>query len=84
MPVNCGQIRNADQCFGISPEPSVALRPTGSGTITGWPGVVQPGMDQAFLGSAADIFKGPIRVGQDGDFISLPAGSTQIDVSRRF
>ncbi len=48
------------------------------------PGLALPGMDQAFLGSAADIFKGPIRVGQDGDFISLPAGSTQIDVSRRF
>ncbi|HOS86555.1 MAG TPA: MBL fold metallo-hydrolase [Burkholderiaceae bacterium] len=43
-----------------------------------------PGMEKAFLGGAPDIFGGPIRVGADGDFISLPAGSQQIDVSRRF
>jgi ribonuclease Z len=41
-------------------------------------------MDQAFLGDAARIFKGPVRVGQDGDFVSLPAGSTRVDVTRRF
>jgi ribonuclease Z len=43
-----------------------------------------PGMEKAFLGGAPGIFEGPIRVGADGDFISLPAGSTRIDVSRRF
>jgi ribonuclease Z len=43
-----------------------------------------PGMEKAFLGAAPDIFSGPIRVGADGDFISLPAGSTQVDVGRRF
>ena len=48
------------------------------------PALPLPGMDQAFLGDAAAIFKGPIRVGTDGDFISLPAGSRQINVSRRF
>jgi ribonuclease Z len=48
------------------------------------PGLPLFGMDQAFLGDAARIFKGPVRVGQDGDFVSLPAGSTRVDVSRRF
>lgn len=48
------------------------------------PGLPLFGMDQAFLGDAARIFKGPVRVGQDGDFVSLPAGSTRIDVTRRF
>lgn len=48
------------------------------------PALPLPGMDQAFLGGAPGIFKGPIRVGLDGDFISLPAGATAIDVTRRF
>ena len=43
-----------------------------------------PGMEKAFLGGAADLFSGPIRVGTDGDFLSLPAGGTQVLVSRRF
>jgi ribonuclease Z len=41
-------------------------------------------MEKAFLGSAPDIFKGPLRVGADGDFLSLPAGTADIKVSRRF
>src|SRR5258708_1612506 len=32
-----------------------------------------PGMETAFLGSAADIYGGPMRLGTDGDFLSLPA-----------
>jgi len=42
-----------------------------------------PGMAKAFLGEAGSIFKGPIRVGIDGDFISLPAGSKEIRVGKR-
>ena len=42
------------------------------------------GMEKAFLGDAGSIYKGPIRVGIDGDFISLPAGSKEIRVSKRF
>jgi ribonuclease Z len=41
-------------------------------------------MEAAFLGKAADIFDGPIRVGTDGDFISLPAGSTEVLFDNRF
>lgn len=48
------------------------------------PALPLPGMDQAFVGAAAERYSGPMRVGTDGDFISLPAGSTQIDVGRRF
>ncbi|MFM6992341.1 MAG: MBL fold metallo-hydrolase [Rhodoferax sp.] len=43
-----------------------------------------PGMDKAFLGDAPAIFNGPVRVGSDGDFLSLPAGSTDIQTTRRF
>ena len=43
-----------------------------------------PGMEKAFLGGAPDIYTGTIRVGNDGDFISLPVGSKDIRVTRRF
>ena len=43
-----------------------------------------PGMVKAFLGKAPDIYTGPIRVGSDGDFISMPSGSTDISTTRRF
>lgn len=43
-----------------------------------------PGMVKAFLGDAGAIFKGPIRVGIDGDFISLPANTKEIIVGKGF
>jgi ribonuclease Z len=43
-----------------------------------------PGMEKAFLAHALKIYSGPIRVGVDGDFLSLPAASKEILVSRRF
>jgi len=43
-----------------------------------------PGMEAAFLGDAGKIYGGPIRVGRDGDFVSLPIGSDQVKVSQRF
>ena len=43
-----------------------------------------PGMEKAFLGEARTLFKGPLRVGRDGDFISMPAGSPEIQQGRRF
>lgn len=42
-----------------------------------------PGLKKVFLGDAGERFSGPIRIGEDGDLISLPAGSTQIDVGSR-
>lgn len=42
-----------------------------------------PGMETVFLGDAANRYHGPIRVGIDGDFISLPAGSRDIQVGNR-
>ena len=48
------------------------------------PALPLPGMEQAFLGDAPAIFSGPIRVGTDGDFLSLPAGSKEIRVTQRF
>jgi ribonuclease Z len=43
-----------------------------------------PGMEQAFLGGAPALYNGPIRVGLDGDFLSLLPGSTQVTLTRRF
>ena len=48
------------------------------------PALSLPGMEQVFVGTARSIFSGPVRVGTDGDFISLPAGSSKIDLARRF
>lgn len=41
-------------------------------------------LEKAFVGTAGDIFKGPMRVALDGDFVSLPAGSKAIEVSRKW
>jgi ribonuclease Z len=43
-----------------------------------------PGMERAFLGQAHDIYNGTIKVGQDGDFVSLPVGSKDIAFKRGF
>lgn len=40
-------------------------------------------LDVPFLGHAPQIFHGPIRVGQDGDFLTMPAGSADIRYSNR-
>ncbi len=48
------------------------------------PALPLPGLEKAFLGDASNIYRGPIKVAVDGDFVSLPAGSTRIDVGRRF
>lgn len=48
------------------------------------PALPLPGMERAFLGNAPDAYAGPIKVGSDGDFFSLPAGSREIIASRRF
>lgn len=37
-----------------------------------------PGMESIFLGAADKFFDGPIHVGKDGDFFSLPVGSDTI------
>ena len=40
-----------------------------------------PILNPAFLGDAPSIFDGPILVGEDGDLISLPAGSDAIETA---
>lgn len=42
------------------------------------PPLPTPLLDDEFLGRSRSIFHGPIQVGQDGDFISLPAASHAI------
>ncbi len=41
------------------------------------------GLEGPFLGRSRSIFHGEIRVGRDGDFLSLPAGSDAITYSNR-
>ncbi len=43
-----------------------------------------PGLEGYFLGDAPQVFTGPVRLGRDGDFLSLPAGSQEVKASRRF
>lgn len=38
---------------------------------------------EIFLGKAPEMFKGPFRIGEDGDFITLPAGSKEVIYSQR-
>lgn len=40
-------------------------------------------LNNVFLGRARDIFHGPVRVGEDGDFLSLPTGSSDIRRTNR-
>ncbi len=40
-------------------------------------------LEGPFLGKSQDIFKGPIRIGHDGDFIILPANSKTITLTHR-
>ena len=37
-----------------------------------------PGAEGIFLGKATQIYKGPIKIGIDGDLVSMPAGSNEI------
>jgi ribonuclease Z len=40
-------------------------------------------LEGPFLGRSRRIFHGPIRVGHDGDFLTLPAGTTEIRRTKR-
>ena len=40
-------------------------------------------LEGPFLGRSREIFSGEVRVGHDGDFLSLPAGGTQITRTNR-
>jgi ribonuclease Z len=42
------------------------------------PPLPTPALDGPFVGDARKVFHGPIRVGQDGDLLSMPAGSHEI------
>ena len=42
-----------------------------------------PPLREIFLGKAPEMFNGPFRIGEDGDFISLPIDSKEVIYSRR-
>lgn len=41
------------------------------------------GLDPVFLQKAKKIYDGPLRIGEDGDWFSLPAGSTAVEMGKR-
>lgn len=47
------------------------------------PPLPSSGLDPVFLQRSAQIYGGPLRIGADGDWFSLPAGSTQVAIGRR-
>jgi hypothetical protein len=42
-----------------------------------------PGLDVVFLEGVSDAYDGGVTLGRDGSFVSLPAGTEAIEVSRR-
>jgi len=40
-------------------------------------------LNPVFLQRAGEIYRGPLRIGTDGDWFTLPAGSTAIETGRR-
>jgi ribonuclease Z len=40
-------------------------------------------LEGPFLGRSREIFKGPLNVGRDGDFVTMPAGTTEVLFSNR-
>ena len=40
-------------------------------------------LEGRFLGQARNIYKGPLRVGHDGDFLSMPVGSHEVRRTNR-
>ena len=47
------------------------------------PPLPTPLLDDVFLGRSHEIYRGPIRVGEDGDFVSMPTGGHQITRTNR-
>ena len=47
------------------------------------PPLPSSGLDPAFLERAGQIYSGPLRIGADGDWFSLPAGSRAVEMGRR-
>lgn len=40
-------------------------------------------LEGPFVGRSREIFQGPLSVGRDGDFVSMPAGSSEVSISNR-
>jgi ribonuclease Z len=47
------------------------------------PPLPSSGLDPVFLERAGQIYGGPLRIGADGDWFSLPAGSRAVEMGRR-
>lgn len=47
------------------------------------PPLPSAGLAPAFLERAGQIYSGPLRIGADGDWISLPAGGSTVEIGRR-
>jgi ribonuclease Z len=41
------------------------------------------GLEQSFVKGAKQIYKGPLYIGTDGDWFTLPTGSMAIEIGKR-
>ena len=48
------------------------------------PPLPRPVFEGTFLGRARTIYRGPLRLGKDGDLVSMPAAGLEIRVTNRF
>lgn len=47
------------------------------------PPLPAPALNPAFLQRAGEIYRGPLRIGTDGDWFTLPAGTAAVEMGRR-
>lgn len=47
------------------------------------PPLAAPGLEQVFLQRTGDVYAGPIRVGVDGDWFTMPAGGSAVEMTSR-
>jgi ribonuclease Z len=84
---NVAKILSDIPSYHATPEQAAAIAErAGVGALLFYheiPPIPMEALEGPFLGKARDIYKGPIQVGRDGDFISMPAGSTEIVRSNR-
>ena len=84
---NLAKIMNDIQNYHTSPEQAAEIAQSAGVRFLLLTHIVPqlpvPGMKQIFLGNSEDIYDGEIRIGEDGDFISMPAGNKEIIVSNR-
>ena len=84
---NIAQILHDILSYHTTPEQAAAIAQRAHVRYLLFTHVIPPlpleALEGPFLGHSRDIFHGPIRVGRDGDFLTLPAGGREIRRTNR-